>query len=167
MQDEKQGENKYFARALSNFINDFASGDAIRFLADKGMTVREIHDSLEYPTSMKRVQETVWKHLLDKGVLSLEDPHGPLEKESFVIDRDRYGRETFRRVIQKVERPDQDYIRCDFGRQKYQDPLTYEKKLQQLNRKDREYLEGLPWPLTSVWHAADERMRRIAEIMVR
>ena len=43
----------------------------------------------------------------------------------------------------------------------YKDKAGFEKKLEILSPKDREYILGLPWPLTTVYHVADERMIRI------
>ena len=43
------GEKDLFKQSLNNFINDFASGDAIRHLADKGYTVAQIVGMLDYP----------------------------------------------------------------------------------------------------------------------
>jgi hypothetical protein len=31
--------------------------------------------------------------------------------------------------------------------------------------KDRDYILGLPWPLQTVWHVADERMIRIRKVL--
>ena len=55
-----------FERALSDFVHDFASGDAIDHLADQGMTVTEIKERLSFPTKKERVADRVWKHYLEK-----------------------------------------------------------------------------------------------------
>ena len=39
-----------FDRALANFINDVASGDAVRHMADQGLTVSEITARLQFST---------------------------------------------------------------------------------------------------------------------
>jgi len=56
----KQSET--FSKILANFTHDVASGDAIRHLADKGHTVKEITEALDFPTPKERVQKTVWEH---------------------------------------------------------------------------------------------------------
>ena len=66
--------DEYFKKALANFTNDFASGGAIRHLADNGFTVKEIHARLDFPTPMSKVAETVWNHFLDKGVILTQEP---------------------------------------------------------------------------------------------
>ena len=70
-------EQTYFQKALSDFVYDMASGGAIRHLADLGYTVRQIQEKLDFPTPYERIQRTVWKHLLDTGVIFPESPkHG-------------------------------------------------------------------------------------------
>ena len=160
-------ENKYFNQALGNFTHAAASGGAICHLADLGYTVKEIQAAIDFPTPIDRIRETVWKHYLEKGIICTEDPAlaGALEEVSYVQDRDSFGRISFRRVSVKKARPQGDYIRLDLGRQRYKDPAAYGRMLQKLSAKDREYVEGLPWPLTPVWHVADERMKRITGIL--
>ena len=53
------GEPNEFDKALADFVNDVASGDAIRHLADQGMTVREYILGLPWPLT------PVW-HILDE-----------------------------------------------------------------------------------------------------
>lgn len=94
-------EGEYFRQALSNFMFETASGGAIRHLADHGYTVEEISKKLDFPTPLERIQDTVWKHFLDKGVLLLEEPGTKRKQESydFIEEYDGYGRKSFRRVL--------------------------------------------------------------------
>ena len=55
-------EPKAFEQTLTNFMNDFASGDAVRHLADAGLTVTEITKRLAFPTKKKLVAE--YMHLV-------------------------------------------------------------------------------------------------------
>ena len=57
-----------FDRALADFVNDMASGDAVRHLADSGMTVSEITARLSFPTEKKRVAEMVYE-ILRRNIL--------------------------------------------------------------------------------------------------
>jgi hypothetical protein len=96
----------YFSKALSNFTNDIASGDAIRHLADLGYTVNEIHDRLDFPTPHSRIADTVWKHYIATGVIRLEKPDGrPVEKVSYVREYDSLGRAYFKQVREVVMPP--------------------------------------------------------------
>ena len=56
---------KYFEKALADFTLDFAAGGAIRVMADKGYTVRQIKEKLDFPMPIDKVRELVWKHYLD------------------------------------------------------------------------------------------------------
>ncbi len=91
---------EYFRQALANFTFETASGGAIRHLADHGYTVEEISKKLAFPTPLDRIQNTVWKYFLDKGILLLHEPGTGTEQKSydFVAEYDCYGRKTFRRV---------------------------------------------------------------------
>lgn len=53
------------------------------------------------------------------------------------------------------------YMSCDFGRIQYKDVKQYEKILQILPPKQREYIEGLPWELDRCYHKLDKRMEEI------
>ena len=108
----------YFSKALSNFTNDIASGDAIRHLADLGYTVNEIHDRLDFPTPHSRIADTVWKHYIDTGVIRLEEPDGrPVEKISYVREYDNLGRAYFKQVREVVMPPGAQSSRGRWGSQ--------------------------------------------------
>ena len=93
-------EEPYFKEALSNFTFDVASGGAIRHLTDLGYTVKQISRELAFPTPIDRIQKVVWEHLLNRGILLLEEPGNGegLEKFSYVRDYGPYGKASFRRV---------------------------------------------------------------------
>ena len=157
--------DEYFKKALANFTNDFASGGAIRHLADNGFTVKEIHARLDFPTPMSKVAETVWNHFLDKGIILTQEPViGEItEKIDYVKVQGEFGKTSFKRVVTQNPAIAEEYIKCDFGKRIYQNKTEFEKSLSALNERDRDYILGLPWPLTPVWHIADERMKRIME----
>ncbi|MCR4618410.1 MAG: hypothetical protein K5669_09550 [Lachnospiraceae bacterium] len=158
---------KYFDKALSNFTNDFASGGAIRHLADKGFTVKEIHDRLDFPTPVSKISETVWNHFLEEGIILLEDPLTGTSKGKVRFEKvqNKYGKTSFKRVTETVENQDAKYIKCEFGKFIYKDKKGFEESLMILDKRDREYIMGLPWPIGPVWHIADERMTRIENAM--
>lgn len=93
-------EQKYFQNALSNFTYEAASGGAIRHLADLGYSVKQIEEQLTFPTPYEKIQKTVWEHLLDTGVLLLEEPGQKrhYEKADFVKEYGKYGKTSFRRI---------------------------------------------------------------------
>lgn len=91
----------YFNNAISNFTFEVASGGAIRHLADLGYTVKQIKERLDFPTPYEKVQKAVWEHLLDKGILLVEEPGSGRRREqvTYVRDYDQYGKPSFRRVV--------------------------------------------------------------------
>lgn len=154
-----------FRRSLINFTNDFANGDAIRSLANKGMTVNEIAENLTFPAAISVIQNTVWKHYLNTGVIKLEEPEddkGVAQITSeFVLERDRYGKSSFRKVERQLSEMPVKYVACDFGKRIYQDRDLFLKDLENLEKSDMDYILGLPWPIERVYHILDARMERI------
>ena len=155
-------EEGYFQKALSRFTVEFAAGNAIRALADKGCTVEEIHERLAFPVSKKAIGELVWAHLLDNGTICLYDPKEQPEKIITTYEKvqNAYGKVSFRQVRRTVAL-EGEYVTCDFGKRLYQNREAFLRELQALDEKDREYVLGLPWPLETVWHIKNERMGRI------
>lgn len=91
----------YFRDALHNFIFEEAGGGAIRHLADKGYTARQIADALSFPMPYEKVREAYTKYLSDCGILLREPPerYRKPEKTEYVREYDRYGKPSFRKVI--------------------------------------------------------------------
>ena len=154
---------KEFDKALSAFTKDFANGGAVRHLADSGLTVKEIQRKLDYPMSESSVGEMVWKHFVNSGVILTEEPgSAPAEKVSYVRELDEFGRASFRRVSEPVTPPEEGYFECDFGLLMHRDRKKYDELLSKLDGTDRDYISGLPWPRSKVWHVMNERMKRIS-----
>lgn len=160
-------KNKYFNQALSNLVHDMASGGAIRHLADSGYTVKQIAEKLSYPTSLEQIGKTVWAYFLETGVIFLEKPpeEPVIEKITYEKEYGKYGRTYFRQKKEQVENPYRNYLPCDFGKRRYQDEEAFQQYLEPLWETDRDYILGLPWPLKTVYHAADERMVRIFDML--
>ncbi len=92
------GEQSPFQSALADFTYDVASGGAIRHLTDLGYTAKQISETLSYPTPMKRIQEQMWKRLLETETILAQEPGSPREVSKFVREYDKYGRTSFRMV---------------------------------------------------------------------
>lgn len=161
MSMEKEG----FRQALSDFTFDVASGGAIRHLTDLGYTVKQIQQQLDFPTPVTRIQEAVWKRLVETGIIFLEEPRRqtPKEKVNYIREYDSYGKASFRRVVETSPQPETAgaFLVCEFGLLRYRDGEKYRKVLGTLDERQAEYIDGLPWPLRKVWHRADERMLEI------
>lgn len=159
------GKPHAFDQALSNFIHDFASGGAIRHLADAGLTVTEIAERLSFPTPKDRVAQAVWRYYLEIGKVRLEVPetghNDTLRKVTYVKEQNAYGRVSMRQVVEEIPVERRSYVACDFGKQMYRDRERFLRRLEVLSAKERQYILDLPWPLETVYHEADERMQNI------
>lgn len=176
--------DKEFQQALSDFTFDVASGGAIRHLTDLGYTVKQIQDRLDFPTPFARVQEAVWKRLVETGVIRLEEPlfgaavsgggkagaaegrdtgAGGAVRVNYVREYDSYGRASFRRVTETDTRREAggEFLVCEFGVLKYRDGERYRQILALLAERQAEYVDGLPWPPVRVWHKAEGYMPEI------
>mgnify|MGYP004683308473 FL=1 len=98
-------ENEYFKQALSSFAMDMASGGAIKHLTNQGYTVQQIVNKLDFPTPYEKVQELVWKQLIENGCLLLEEPGNGTEHEKvdYIQETDSLGRKSFRKVVVSCE----------------------------------------------------------------
>ncbi|MCM1127180.1 MAG: hypothetical protein NC429_12000 [Lachnospiraceae bacterium] len=182
-------EQDYFRNALSDFAFENASGGAIRHLADLGYTIKQITAQLAFPTPYAKVQQTVWEHLLDTKVIRLTEPGNgdDAEKADFIKEYDKYGKASFRKVTHPSGRQTavcwietefnpsdsfSDYLRqkltancssdayvsCDFG---IMEPALWEQLRKELNERQAEYLQGLPWVRQTCYHILDSRMMEI------
>jgi DNA-binding transcriptional MerR regulator len=179
--------DKIFQDALANFTHTVASLGAITHLADLGYTPQEIKTMLDFPTPYERIQETFWKHLVEKRIIVEEKSDLAKRKENvhFVTDQDAYGRKSFRKVVEfeENELPPADF---DTFRQVTYDParqgsfadflkdrcdadsyvscdfgLRRDSYMEPLTEKQRLYMEGVPWKRKIVWHQLDPRMMSI------
>jgi uncharacterized phosphosugar-binding protein len=57
----------YFEEALHDFVQNFAYGDAIRHLVDRGYTVDQIMRSGEVDISREQVEKVVTRYLKEKN----------------------------------------------------------------------------------------------------
>ena len=100
-------DDKIFEKTLSGFVQDFANGDAIRHLADKGFTVPEIKSRLDFPASQTLVAKTVWEHFVATGKILPGPPEtAKKEKVSYVKEIGEYGRVSFRQVREELSGDD-------------------------------------------------------------
>lgn len=180
---------EYFENALSNFTFETACGGAIRHLTDLGYSTAQIAKQLCFPTSYERIQKAVWTRLLDTGVILLAQPGSgeTFKKAEFIKEYDKYGKVSFRKVStpapakeplrfletsfnanedfasalrEKCAKngPDASYASCGFASKKgslLADCLAF------LDKKQQEYLTGLPWPNQPCYHRLDARMQEI------
>lgn len=61
----------YFDNALADFVKNFAYGDGIRHLADKGYTAERIKKELGYSLDISEIEKIMEKHREDKNKRNL------------------------------------------------------------------------------------------------
>ena len=69
----------YFERFLKEL-------PTIRHLADRGYTVRQIKEMLDFPTPLDRVGQAVWQHFLKTGQVTDTEPEDGNQQEQFTSD---------------------------------------------------------------------------------
>lgn len=180
-------ENDYFKQSLSNFVFDMASGGAIQHLTNQGYTVKQMIEKLDFPAPYEKVQEAVWKQLLNNGSLLLEEPGSGAgqERAEYVMEKDSFGRRSFRKVVIKADKTKQIHWKEVIFSRKINGNLTdyLSKKIKEngenasyiscnfgmktnrlpdvLDDQQKDYILGLPWPNQIVYHKLDIRMREI------
>ena len=180
-------ENDYFKLALSNFVFDMASGGAIQHLTNQGYTVKQMIEKLDFPAPYEKVQEAVWKQLLNNGSLLLEEPGSGAgqERAEYVMEKVSFGRRSFRKVVIKADKTKQIHWKEVIFSRKINGNLTdyLSKKIKEngenasyiscnfgmktnrlpdvLDDQQKDYILGLPWPKQIVYHKLDIRMREI------
>ena len=180
-------ENDYFKLALSNFVFDMASGGAIQHLTNQGYTVKQMIEKLDFPAPYEKVQEAVWKQLLNNGSLLLEEPgSGAGQKRAeYVVEKDNFGRRSFRKVVIKADKTKQIHWKEVIFSRKINGKLAdyLSKKIKEngenasyiscnfgmktnrlpdvLDEQQKDYILGLPWPKQIVYHKLDIRLREI------
>lgn len=185
-------KREYFKEALSDFTYDMACGGAIRHMTDKGYSVRQIVEQLDFPAPYEKVQKTVYRYLCDKGILLCERPKNDRlpQKTEYVRDYDAYGRVSFRMVRKeedekkKMEWKEEIFPKegtfTDYLKKKVLEngeEFSYiscdfglwdtEKKkcLKVLNERQREYIEDIPWERKRMYHRLDSNMQEIMSVL--
>lgn len=184
-------EESYFNQALADFTYDVACGGAIRHMADKGYTVKQISERLDYPVSYGKIQKTVSHYLLEKGILcsKLPDFSEAAADVEYIREYDRFGHSSFRKKEKERTAPIQNIIwkKSSFfaeNGEKLQQFLS--KKTQEngeeysyiscdfgmyeesdklygyLDSRQREYIHGILWKQKRMYHRLDYRMMEIA-----
>ncbi|MBR5944500.1 MAG: hypothetical protein IKZ94_06085 [Lachnospiraceae bacterium] len=156
-----------FSKALADFTHDFASGGAIRHLADLGYNAYEIKEKLEFPTPVSKIAATMWTHFVNTGKVRLTPPETdgePVITKDYITVYDSYGKPSFKQVTKTAEAEERKYVKVDFGYVRYKDPKGFEAFLNRLDKKERDFVEPLPWPLKEVYFEDCELMQKILRL---
>ena len=154
-------ESSYeFKKALGNMTREVAYKAAVRHLTDNEYSLDQIMDKLSYPVSRDEVQRTMYEYMLESGMIceELPDEDSVKEKISYVMEEGAYGKKSYRRIIETDTTGKHEYVPCDFGMLKEAD---WEKVKNKLDKKDIEYITGIPWPKKTVYHRMTERFKGI------
>lgn len=146
-----------FNKSMGNFIHEMSGAGAIRHMVDQGYSIRQIMERLDYPTPQRRVEETALKHMLKQGILLERLPDMEFRQIKIPALWDR--RQLSEAVYVRKERDGEEfsYVLLPIAGLK-QDG----KSLFRLNDREREYLCGLPWEGSMVYHRLTARMYEIA-----
>lgn len=127
--------------------------------------MKYIKEQCDYPIPEEKVRQTVWEYYLESGIICLEDPTGTTKQiqTDYVMDIGSYGRRSFRQVTREKEQK-RSYLPCDFGVLRARDPKEYHRRLQLLDSRKQDYVEGLPWPDRIIWHENTLWIREILEL---
>lgn len=146
---------------MSDFVFDVASGGAIRHLADRGYSVDQIMEQLEFPTSRERVEKTVYRHLTETGMLrSGMDTEGmsvvPLKRMNAC------GMNGFLsgHILQNGQ--ENSFVSCPFGMWLKKDKDRLMGYLSCLTARERDYIMGIRWEQDMMYHILNSRMAEIS-----
>ena len=159
---EKQEKQKYFEEALSDFVHDVASGRAIRHLVKQGYTTDQIMQRLDFPTPRERVEQTVYRYMIENGII-LETL--PLAEEAMqTITLENPGLSQLTSCLSgylEMNGEDNSYISCPFGTIRKDREIRLQRMPACLTTRERDYLMGIPWKMQIMYHRLNSRMREI------
>lgn len=162
MEGQKGG---YFQAALSDFMFDVAAGGAIRHLTDRGHSVEQIMKELDYPVARSKVEKAVYRHLVESSILMSVLP---AENEKMRIhhlqtdvkeDRNKFKKELVKHIEKYGE--ENSYMECPFGLWMRDDEKKLQQVLSVLTSREREYILGIRWEYSVMYHKLNDRMREI------
>ena len=149
-----------FKKALGNMTREVAYKAAVRHLTDNEFSLDQIMENLSYPVSRDEVQRTMYEYMLESGIIceELPDEDTVKEKISYVMEEGAYGKKSYRRVVETDTADKYEYVPCDFGTL---DRIGWERIKKCLDKKDMEYVTGIPWPSKTVYHRLTDRFKGI------
>lgn len=159
-------EPRYFEDALSDFIHEMTSAGAIRHLVDAGYSVEQIMNELDYPTPRKRVEQTVYRYMMESGILLVRLPvreeamrryslNHPSIKELSKILQEKMGRNGL----------ENSYVSCPFGAYMQRNTELLRKHLSCLTNREQEYIWGIRWNQDIMYHRLNDPMLEIGKYL--
>lgn len=162
----------YFEDALSNFVQDFNYGGAIRHLTDLGYSAKAIRDKLKCPFDTVKIQEIQYRYLKEREILL---PEEKIAEKGGIYARDteklweeaqitgkEYGRAEAERILTEMlkERGDGSlYLDFPYGRM---GDAKKEKVKNAMESPELELLLRIPWRPERVLLKADTGWIRLS-----
>lgn len=150
--------NSIFNKALANMTDEVAYKAAMRHLVESEYSIHEIQNKLTYPIGFNRLQKAVYEYMTECGMIVLNKPlpDENIIKAEYILDEDKYGKKTYRRVLKKIDSMNNcQYRICDFGTF---DEATKCKIKEKLYAKEWEYISDIPWPTHRVYVLNNDRL---------
>lgn len=164
----KDGNERYFEAALSDFVFDVAAGGAIRHLTDRGYSVEQIMRELSYPVPRIKVEKAVYRHLTDSRMLlsTLPEENGSLR---ITCLRGEKGEGFSRKLAEAIAESGEEnaYMECPFGIWMEKDERRFAQTIACLTNREQEYLLGIRWAQHMMYHRLNDRMREIGMKLVK
>lgn len=162
----RDGKDGYFEAALSDFMFDVAAGGAIRHLVDRGYSVEQIMNELDYPVPRSKVEKAVYRYLTEAGVLVSVLPIEENEKSIMrMLELKKTERNQLTQQLHRcIEKNgiENSYIECPFGVWKKENAKKLEDILACLSSRERDYLQGILWEPQIMYHQLTDRMQEIS-----
>lgn len=159
MNGEKKG---YFEAALSDFVFDVAAGGAIRHLVDRGHSIEQIMNELDYPVPRPRVEKAVYRHMTESGIL-LDRLPAEDERVDIHILKEKDSRKLYEAMIDNIDKygVQNSYMECPFGMWMKNDAGKMQQVISCLTSREQEYIFGIRWERNIMYHRLNDRMREI------
>ena len=159
MSSEKKG---YFEAALSDFVFDVAAGGAIRHLVDRGHSIEQITKELDYPVPRAKVEKAVHRYMTETGMLISKLPPED-EKKHIHLLHEKDARKLHEKMTEYIEKfgVRNSYMECPFGKWMKDDENKFKQVISCLTSREQEYILGIQWERSNMYHILNERMREI------
>lgn len=159
----QEGRPGYFEAALSDFVFDVAAGGAIRHLVDRGYSVEQIMNTLDYPVPRAKVGKAVYRYMTESGILLDRLPEESAHMKVSLL-KERVREKMPQTLVSCIEKYGEEnvYMECPFGQWKRNNEQKLKQVISCLTSREQEYIVGIPWGKEVMYHRVNSRMREIA-----
>ena len=144
----------YFEQALQNFLSEFTTNGSIKHLVDKGLTLDQIIENMNYPASRSKVARQMYEYMVESKIIIEHIDDNYIQKKYKKID------DIYRQISLFGE--SNVYFECPFGYMIKNDKAKLNRTVSVLTKREQDYIMGIPWILNKTYHIANMRMIEIA-----